>query len=307
MPPYRNRYIKTTVAFAVIHFRVLVTGSECLGVYALQDESRMVPDFSFHCTQNNRQFILKARLSYWSGERDVPISGATIVFDHLAGEDSRQLAAIQTDMEGDAEIRIDKVSEKLVRMEDQYLFKATFSGSHGYETAKDSIAVKSLEMSLAFAEVDSVKTIVAEASETDAEGKRIPLEDADVYFYVPRSFSLLPVGDGWFMGGSAEVDFPTSLPGDSAGNLTIVARIEDHELYGNVVAEAVKDWGLAVPRVVVEKRRGLGDTDAPLWMVYTLIVLLSIVWFHYLYVFYVMIKIKKLQRNKEVYDDKTVR
>jgi hypothetical protein len=67
----------------------------------------------------------------------------------------------------------------------------------------------------------------------------------------------------------------------------------------------VKDWGLARPPVIVKKRRGLGDTDAPLWMVYTLIVLLSIVWFHYLYVFYVMIKIKKLRRNQEVNYDRS--
>ncbi|MCK4855668.1 MAG: hypothetical protein KAT31_15425, partial [Bacteroidales bacterium] len=117
------------------------------------------------------------------------------------------------------------------------------------------------------------------------------------YFYVPRSFSLLPVGEEWFEGGKAQLNFPTTLPGDSIGNLTIIARIEDHELYGNVEAVAMKDWGLAMPRVVVKNRRGLGDTDAPLWMVYTLIVLLSVVWFHYLYVFYLMIKIKKLRRN----------
>ena len=54
------------------------------------------------------------------------------------------------------------------------------------------------------------------------------------------------------------------------------------------------------PNVVVEKRRGLGDTDAPLWMVYTLIVLLSVVWFHYLYVFFIMYKINRLRSNKEV-------
>jgi hypothetical protein len=295
--PNKNRWIKTTAAWVVTLFMLPGTGFTCPGAAAFQYESSITPDFSFASAQDGRQFILKARLSYWSGERDVPIPGAMVVFDHMAGGETRQLDALQTDLDGNAEIRIDKGSEKLFRTEEQYLFKASFRGSHEYAMAKDSITVKSLEMSLAFVEVNSVRTIVAEASETDAEGNRIPLEDTDVYFYVPRSFSLLPVGDGWFMDGSTEVGFPTTLPGDSAGNLTIVARIEDHELYGNVEAVAVKDWGLAVPGVVVERRRGLGDTDAPLWMVYTLIVLLSIVWFHYLYVFYLMVKIKKLRRN----------
>ncbi|KPL16097.1 MAG: hypothetical protein AMS23_10575 [Bacteroides sp. SM1_62] len=286
--------IATIIAFMVL---ILVPGLTDLAVFASQDESKIYPDFSFSCTQNNQQFILKTRLSYWTGERDVPISGSVITCYLMAGEESRQLEAVRTDMDGDAVFRIDKKSERLESAGDIYTFRAVFEGSREFEMTEDIAAVKPLNMNLEFVEIDSIKTIMAEAFETDPEGNPVPLEDTDVYFYVPRSFSLLPVGEEWFMGGTAQVDFPTSLPGDSAGNLTIVARIQDHELYGNVEAVAVKDWGLAVPRVIVEKRRGLGDTDAPLWMVYTLIVLLSIVWFHYLYVFYVMIKIKKLRRN----------
>jgi hypothetical protein len=286
--------IATIIAFMVL---ILVPGLTDLAVFASQDESKIYPDFSFSCTQNNQQFILKTRLSYWTGERDVPISGSVITYHLMAGEESRQLEAVRTDMDGDAVFRIDKKSERLESAGDIYTFRAVFEGSQKFEMTEDIAAVKPLNMNLEFVEIDSIKTIMAEAFETDPEGNPVPLEDTDVYFYVPRSFSLLPVGEEWFMGGTAQVDFPTSLPGDSAGNLTIVARIQDHELYGNVEAVAVKDWGLAVPRIIVEKRRGLGDTDAPLWMVYTLIVLLSIVWFHYLYVFYVMIKIKKLRRN----------
>ena len=56
------------------------------------------------------------------------------------------------------------------------------------------------------------------------------------------------------------------------------------------------NWGIPVP-LAEEKRRGLGDTDAPLWMVYTLIILLSAVWFHYLYVIYMIIKIKIVDKE----------
>jgi hypothetical protein len=295
--PSRYSIHKFPAAIIAFMYLILGPGLTDLAVFATQDESKIYPDFLFSCTQNNRQFILRTRLSYWTGERDVPISGSVITYYNMAGDESRQLEAVRTDMDGEAVFYIDKKSDRLESAGDIYTFRAVFEGSQEFEMAEDMVEVKSLNMSLAFIEIDSVKTIVAEAYETDHEGNPIPLEDTDVYFYVPRSFSLLPVGEEWFMGGTAQVDFPTSLPGDSAGNLTIVARIQDHELYGNVEAVAVKDWGLAVPRVIVEKRRGLGDTDAPLWMVYTLIVLLSIVWFHYLYVFYVMIKIKKLRRN----------
>ena len=283
----------------IIFLMILLFGASRTGlaVYASQDESKVSPDFYFSCVQNNQEFILKARMSYWTGERDVFISEAMVVFYSMDGEDPRQLEAVPTDMNGEAEFRILKGSERLISVEDNYTFRALFKGNHLYETSEDMVEVKPLNLRIDFIEIDSVKTIVAEAFEMDKEGNPIPLEETDVYFYAPRSFSLLPLGEEWFEEGRAQLNFPTSLPGDSIGNLTIIARIEDHELYGNVEAVAVKDWGLAMPRVVIERRRGLGDTDAPLWMVYTLIVLLSVVWFHYLYVFYLMIKIKKLRRN----------
>ena len=59
----------------------------------------------------------------------------------------------------------------------------------------------------------------------------------------------------------------------------------------NDTAKGKINWGRPIQRVV-EKKRGLGDTDAPLWMVYTLIILLSAVWFHYFFVIYQIVRIK---------------
>lgn len=290
-------FAKVIILILVLMALLLSTGRTVLAVFASQDESKVYPDFSFSCVQNDQEFILKTRMSYWTGERDMPISGETVVFSNTAGEETRQLGSVMTDMNGEAILRIDKKSEMMVSEEGNYTFGSLFEGNQEYEMAEDAVEVRPLNLHLEFIEIDSVKTIVAEASETDQEGNPVPLEETDVYFYVPRSFSLLPVGDGWFEEGRAEVGFPTTIPGDSMGNLTIVAKIQDNEIFGNVEARAVKDWGVARPPVIVKKHRGLGDTDAPLWMVYTLIVLLSVVWFHYLYVFYVMIKIKRLRRN----------
>ena len=88
-----------------------------------------------------------------------------------------------------------------------------------------------------------------------------------------------------------KVEFPVNMPGDTLGVLTIVAKIEDSDTYGNVTAQGDINWAQVVPLAKLP-HRGLGDTDAPLWMVYTLIILLSAVWFHYLYVIYLIVKIK---------------
>jgi hypothetical protein len=283
-----------TLSYALLLFCNCQNG---LAAYVFQDESKAFPDFIFTCTQSENEFILKTKMSHWTGERDMPLSGAIVVFTNQGSNESQTLEAVPTDMNGEAVFRITKESSRLISEEGNFTFGSVFEGNQHFEPSEDFAVVRPLNIRLDFIEIDSVKTIVVEAFEVDRNSDRIPLDAMDVYFFVPRSFSLLPVGDGWFEEGSAQLDFPTTLPGDSLGNLTIIARIEDHELYGNVEAVAVKDWGLIKPPVIVAKRRGLGDTDAPLWMVYTLIILLSIVWFHYLYVFYVMIKIKRLRRN----------
>ncbi len=80
------------------------------------------------------------------------------------------------------------------------------------------------------------------------------------------------------------------------GNRKIVAKIEENDDYGTVASNGKINWGKPI-QPNLEKHRGLGDTDAPLWMVYTLIILLSVVWFHYFYVIYQIIRIKMEEKK----------
>jgi hypothetical protein len=55
-------------------------------------------------------------------------------------------------------------------------------------------------------------------------------------------------------------------------------------------------WGKPLQPMVIIKR-GLGDTNAPLWMVYTLIVLLTLVWFHFSYAIFTIFRIRYLGKK----------
>ena len=124
----------------------------------------------------------------------------------------------------------------------------------------------------------------------------IPAENLDVVFYVPRTFSLLKVGQASIVNGQTSLEFPTSIPGNHLGYLTLTAKVEENEIYGNVEVSGTINWGKPLPPVNTIKR-GLGDTNAPLWMVYTLIVLLSLVWFHYMYVIFTVLRIRHLGKS----------
>ncbi len=149
-------------------------------------------------------------------------------------------------------------------------------------------------MDISFTSIDSVNTIIITASEVSENNELIPIEEVDVYVYVPRLFSNLMIGEGWLEGGSCQVEFPMDLPGnDTLGNITIITKIEDSDIYGNVEQISSVKWGKPLPPAVIVKKRGLGDTDAPLWMVYTLLILMSTVWVHYFLVILSIIKLKK--------------
>ncbi len=185
---------------------ILILFSVCncsIAAYSTQDEAKLYPDFSFSCTQNETEFILKVKMSYWTGENDILISRAMVEFSNPAREESNILEIVPTDINGEAVFHIEKVSERLVSADNIFTFTAVFEGNQQYEPAEGLIELKPLSMDLSFIEIDSVKIMMVEAYEFDPEGIPIPLDATDVYFYVPRSFSLLPVGEEWFEEGSA--------------------------------------------------------------------------------------------------------
>ena len=174
-----------------------------------------------------------------------------------------------------------------------YSFEASFNGKDKYPQISATTSMKPLKMEMSFFQQETEKVANVKAYELNANNEWIPVENLDIQFYVPRTFSLLNVGKGSFVGGLTSLEFPTTLPGNHLGYLTLLAKVEDNEIYGNVEVSGTINWGKPLPPVKTVKR-GLGDTDAPLWMVYTLIVLLSLVWFHYMYVIFTVFRIRHL-------------
>jgi hypothetical protein len=61
--------------------------------------------------------------------------------------------------------------------------------------------------------------------------------------------------------GNVKIEFPIYMPGDTAGVLTIIVKVEENDDYGTNDSRGDINWGVPVP-FAKEKQRGLGDTDA---------------------------------------------
>ena len=248
------------------------------------------------CYQSEKGIDLNATVRARIGEnrKILPVEGIGMDFYNFNDSLEISLGTIMSDEKGVARLTLENDKDLQWDSEKGYQFKVSFKGSDKFRKASKTTSIRKAMINISFVEIDSVKVISAEAFEIDPFTlEQKPLENIPVSFYVKGSFSLFPVGEEELDGGKASVNFPVTLPGDSLGNLTIIAMIEENDDYGFVESSAIKDWGTVREPVVTEERRGLGDTDAPLWMVYTLIFLMSAVWIHYIYVFVVIYLIKK--------------
>lgn len=171
-------------------------------------------------------------------------------------------------------------------------FEVTYDGNATAESASKDIQVKTADLKVSFFQEDTSKFIAVEAFESNGADSITPIAAVEIGLYIKGTFSYYSIAkDVTDANGKLIVPFPVDMPGDTLGVITLAAKIEDHDLYGNIESWGNINWAKPVP-LASEARRGLGDTDAPLWMVYTLIVLLSAVWFHYAYVIFLVIKIK---------------
>ena len=227
------------------------------------------------------------------------VENVEILFHHLLGTGKNIIGSAITDVDGVAKFVIKEPGALGLNDEGAYVFEAVFVGNDEYNDISDQIEILPAALEISFEEVDSIRYIVVSAFQLTLNGEQVPIEE-DVMVYVPRQFSKLTIGEIELDEGTGKVEFPVTLPGDSVGNLTITASIEESRNYGTLEVQAVKDWGMVREPVVVEQRRGLGDTDAPLWMVYTLITLMSAVWFHYLYLLYMLYVIKHKGKKKHL-------
>ena len=172
------------------------------------------------------------------------------------------------------------------------IFVFNFTSVFGQETMKNA------KVSLSFSEEDGVKKITALAVEEDGT----PIEDLELSFYVERTFSLLPIG-GFFNttdeNGEVAIDFPNDLPGDSEGNVTLVVKILESDLYNDLTVDASKSWGVKTIIDESEEERSLwaASANAPIPLVLATSGMILGVWIVFWFIISELFKISKIKES----------
>jgi hypothetical protein len=164
-------------------------------------------------------------------------------------------------------------------------------------SAQDESNSTKAKIAISFAEEDSVRQVKAVITKTDSSGKENPIKGIEIKFCVKKSFGLLPLeGDNTTTdaNGEASVEFPKDLPGDSLGNVTVIAKVEDNDAVGNIETAKTVKWGKPVLYVKLNQRAlWASGKNAPVPLVIIVSGMVLGAWTVIMYILYQLIQIKK--------------
>jgi hypothetical protein len=242
--------------------------------------------------------ILTATLTIKKGEATLALENAPVDFSASNGTVSNFLGKVKTDQEGIAMVKV-ACAALPASKDGMVAYAAKYPGNDKYPGAEASFNAKPAKIRLSFSIEDSLRMLTVTATQKNEKGEEIAIPKETVLIYIPRLFSLLKIGEiSLDENGTGTMEFPKEIVGDTLGNLVVVAKIEEHDMFGFVQGKNAINWGVHKQYYKAEvPSRELWTPIAPMWMIITLLVMLAGVWAHYMYAVYELVMIKRLSKK----------
>ena len=259
-------------------------------IKAAEEKSLISPTMDFVSIQKDDNSIdLKATLKAKVKGTFIKLYGMKVSFSDSTG---KELGKVITDRNGIAILNY-KIDSSAASGVAAFHFKAGFAGNKSAGSAEGELSIKRAKLILTPIKEDSVLSVKVKLVDLGG-GEEKPVPGADLAVYVKRSFNPLKLGEGKTdENGEVSVEVPVNLPGDAKGNITLLARLDDNEQYGNLESSVVQQWGNPVSYEIKELPRALWSPNPPLWMLITFIVLMTAVWGHYIVIIYELFRLRK--------------
>jgi len=259
---------------------------------ATEEESSMIsPSLDFISVQKADNTIdLKTVLRAKFKNAQIKLSLLKVTFLQVTDSAEKELGFVITDRDGKAVFNA-KADALATDKEGKLHFKAVFTGNKSIEPTEGEVSIKRARLEITPVKEDSLLSVQVKLIDF---GTETPVPETAIGIFVTRSFSPLKIGEGTTdENGEATVEIPNYLPGDPKGNITLIAKLDENEVYGYLESAVSQPWGLPVSNKLNELPRALWSPHAPIWMLITFIILMVTVWGHYVVIIYELFRLRK--------------
>ncbi len=265
---------------------------------AAEESSLISPSLEFVSVQKGDNTIdlnagLKAKIN--GAFKKLPL--LKITFLQIVGDEEKQLGFAITDDKGKVSINI-KTDSLKADVEGKLNFKAIFAGNKQMDPAEEELTIKRALLEMIPVKEDSALSVQIKLTDI-VTGKAVP--ETVVGIFVNRLFFPQKLGEGTTdENGEAIIEIANNLPGDEKGNLMLMAKLDENEIYGNLETNVVQKWGVPVSATIEKQPRALWSSHPPVWMLITFFVLMAVVWGHYIVIVVQLFLLRKEEPHTTV-------
>lgn len=287
------------IAVALLTFLNAGPGLQAQGA---KEKKTISLDLSYHRLNNELPYLMVNAKSK-TGKKFELVEGVDINF--FINEESAAgfMGTITSNKNGIASLKLPDKFSSLWDSLEATKFIATITSNEEFNDQSSEIEISKARIELSLEKEDSVKTIRAKVL-AQQMGNWIEVPGIEVKLMIRRLLSDLPAGEEEIYttdeNGELSVEFTMQIPGDANGKIMIGAKIEDNEMYGNLIATKGSDWGL--PQIADESfdKRTLWATrdKTPLWLLIFPNLIIAGVWGTILYLIYQIAQIRKIGKAK---------
>ena len=257
----------------------------------IEEESEMLsPSMDLVAVQKGDQSVdLRVALKAKFKGNFINLHSLKVKYSVKDGEEAKELGHSITNAQGKTIFNV-KPSDIIADETGSMTFKAIFEGNKLIEATEEEVSFYSATIKVNPSNEDSVLTMAVQVM----DGQKNPLAESVIGIYVKRMFNPLKIGEiTTDENGEGSLEIPAGLPGDATGNLTLIAKLDEDEKYGNLETSSIQKWGLPVSDKIHELPRALWSQHPPIWMLVTFILLISVVWGHYFVIIYELFRLRK--------------
>jgi hypothetical protein len=261
-------------------------------VWAQKKESSLQLSFLKKADQS-KNILLTVKARNEAG-KFAPAPNASLSIFIKSNEEWLLIKTLISDLGGKASM---KLADDLPMDNEKYFsIMAKIENDSRYEDAEEELRVKESRLTLLLDPTDTNRILTATVTQTGNDGEPMPVQEAEVKFYVERLFGKMPVGEEFVVAtdaaGKATYALPKNIPSsDTLGNLTIVAVIENNETFGTVESNASAKWGVPLQWEKDPFPRALWEPRAPPAMILFFAIVFGGIWLTYFFVIFQLIKV----------------